>query len=79
MQERSDRSIKQGVKWLLHSIGKQYESIADRVLADVMEQRQVEAQQRRERAERVRRIREERERWLPSFWYCVNDNSSLSL
>ena len=61
-QSRSDPSIKQGVKWLLHCIGEQYDSIAERVRADVMEQREIEAEQRRERAERVRRIREERER-----------------
>ena len=61
-QNRTDPSISRGVKWLLNSIGKQYDSVADRVRADVMEQRQKEAQQRRERAERVRRIREERER-----------------
>ena len=63
-QNRSDPSIKRGVKWLLNSIGKQYDSISERVRADVMEQRQTEAQQRKERAERVRKIREERERYL---------------
>lgn len=62
-QNRADPSIKRGVKWLLNSIGKQYDTVADRVRADVMEQRQIEAEQRRERAEKVRRIREERERY----------------
>lgn len=63
-QNRPDPSIKRGVKWLLNSIGKQYDSIAERVRVDVTEQRLIEAQQRRERAERVRKIREERERYL---------------
>ena len=62
-RNRADPSIKRGVKWLLNSIGKQYDSVADRVRADVMEQRQIEAEQRRERAEKVRKIREERERY----------------
>ena len=63
-QNRSDPSIRQGVKWLLNSIGEHYDTITDRVRADVMELRQIEARQRRERAERVRRIREERERCM---------------
>ena len=63
-QNRSDPSIKQGVKWLLNSIGGQYDSITERVRTDVMELREIEAQQRRERAERVKRIREERERYI---------------
>ena len=70
-QNHSDPSIKQGVKWLLNSIGGQYDNIAERVRTDVMELREIEAQQRRERAERVKRIREERERYiyqlLPKF------------
>ena len=78
-QNRSDPSIKRGVKWLLNSIGKQYDSISERVRADVMEQRQTEAQQRKERAERVRKIREERERYLlMSTFYSMSQYCILS-
>lgn len=78
-QNHSDPSIKQGVKWLLNSIGGQYDNIAERVRTDVKELREIEAQQRRERAERVKRIREERERYIyyitaaqiPSLIVCL--------
>ena len=51
------------MRWLLNTIGSQFDNLNERVRADVIEQKAIEAQQRKERAERVRRIREERERY----------------
>ena len=62
---RSDPSIRRGVRWVLECIGEQYDVLTERVRVDSEAQRAVEAQQRRERAERVRKIREERERCGP--------------
>lgn len=59
---RSDPAIKDGVKWLLGQISRDYEQIRHRVNADVALQRALEAEKRKERAERVRKIKEERER-----------------
>ena len=60
---KSDPAIKDGVRWLLNQIGKDYEQIRHRVNADVANQKAMEAEKRKERAERVRRIKEERERF----------------
>ncbi|XP_068612334.1 ADP-ribosylation factor-like protein 13B isoform X2 [Brachionichthys hirsutus] len=60
--KKLDKSIKKGLKWLLHNIAKDYEAIAERVQKDTDEQRAREEQDKEARAERVRRIREERER-----------------
>ncbi|XP_071397384.1 ADP-ribosylation factor-like protein 13B isoform X3 [Centroberyx affinis] len=60
--KKIDKSIKNGLNWLLSNIAKDYEAITERVQKDTAEQRAQEDQDRKERAERVRRIREERER-----------------
>ncbi|XP_029924657.1 LOW QUALITY PROTEIN: ADP-ribosylation factor-like protein 13B [Myripristis murdjan] len=60
--KKVDKSIKNGLNWLLNNIAKDYEAITERVQKDTAEQRALEEQDRKERAERVRRIREERER-----------------
>ncbi|XP_028837401.1 ADP-ribosylation factor-like protein 13B isoform X3 [Denticeps clupeoides] len=60
--KKVDKSIKNGLNWLLNSIAKDYEAITERVQKDTAEQRAQEEQDKKERAERVRRIREERDR-----------------
>ncbi|CAL8290893.1 unnamed protein product [Lota lota] len=59
--KKMDKSIKNGLKWLLGNIAKDYEAISERVQKDTAEQRAQEEQDKKERAERVRRIRKERE------------------
>ncbi|CAL8308012.1 unnamed protein product [Merluccius merluccius] len=59
--KKMDKSIKNGLKWLLGNIAKDYEAISERVQKDTTEQRAQEEQDKKERSERVRRIREERE------------------
>ena len=59
---KSDPAIRAGVQWLLQTVGRCYDEIAERVRTDVQVQQAEEARERRERAERVRKIREERER-----------------
>lgn len=58
--KKVDKSIKNGLNWLLNNIAKDYEAITERVQKDTAEQRALEEQEKKERAERVRRIREER-------------------
>jgi len=58
--KKVDEPIKNGLKWLLSTIAKDYEAITERVQKDTAEQRAQEEQDKQERAERVRRIREER-------------------
>lgn len=58
--KKVDKSIKNGLNWLLNNIAKDYEAITERVQKDTAEQRAMEEQEKKERAERVRRIREER-------------------
>ncbi|XP_056157294.1 ADP-ribosylation factor-like protein 13B isoform X2 [Lampris incognitus] len=60
--KKIDKSIKNGLSWLLNIIAKDYEAIAERVQKDTAEQRAQEEKDRKERAERVRQIREERDR-----------------
>ncbi|XP_030636637.1 ADP-ribosylation factor-like protein 13B [Chanos chanos] len=60
--KKVDKSIKNGLNWLLGNIAKDYEAITERVQRDTAEQRAQEEQEKKERAERVRRIREERDR-----------------
>ncbi|KPP62145.1 hypothetical protein Z043_119685, partial [Scleropages formosus] len=57
--KKLDKSIKNGLNWLLNNIAKDYEAISERVQRDTAEQRAVEEQEKKERAERVRRAREE--------------------
>ena len=59
---KADVAIRQGTHWLLNQMKSQYVSLYERVTVDVGNQRQEEAQKRRERAERVRKMKEERER-----------------
>lgn len=59
-----DPAIRQGMCWLLNQMKSQYETLYERVNMDVANQRQEEAQKRKERAERVRKMKEERERWV---------------
>lgn len=58
--KKIDKSIKNGLNWLLNNIAKDYEAITERVQRDTAEQRVQEDQDKKERAERVKRIREER-------------------
>lgn len=60
--KKVDKSIRNGLNWLLNNIAKDYEAISERVRKDTAEQRAQEEQEKRERQERVRRIREERDR-----------------
>ncbi|XP_039505453.1 ADP-ribosylation factor-like protein 13B [Pimephales promelas] len=60
--KKVDKSIKNGLNWLLNNIAKDYEAISERVQRDTAEQKAQEEQDKKERAERVRRIREERDR-----------------
>ncbi|KAJ8415173.1 hypothetical protein AAFF_G00008710 [Aldrovandia affinis] len=60
--KKLDKSIKNGLNWLLNNIAKDYEALNERVQKDTAEQRAQEEQDKRERAERVRRVREEREK-----------------
>ncbi|KAL6481715.1 hypothetical protein MHYP_G00097950 [Metynnis hypsauchen] len=60
--KKVDKSIKNGLNWLLNNIAKDYEAITERVQRDTAEQRAQEEQDKKERAERVRRIREERDK-----------------
>lgn len=59
---KTDPTIARGVKWLLGTIGRDYEGLLERVNADVAEQKAEEERKRRERTERVKRLKEERER-----------------
>ncbi|XP_077977080.1 uncharacterized protein LOC144432691 [Glandiceps talaboti] len=60
--KKMDKSIKAGFKWLLLTIGEEWDELSPRVEQDSQEQREREAQEKKERMERVRKIREERER-----------------
>ncbi|KAM6439612.1 ADP-ribosylation factor-like protein 13B [Rhynochetos jubatus] len=60
--KKMDKSIKKGLRWLLHTVAKDFDTLNERVERDTAEQKAYEEQQKLERAERVRRIREERER-----------------
>ncbi|XP_076159305.1 ADP-ribosylation factor-like protein 13B isoform X3 [Alosa pseudoharengus] len=60
--KKVDKSIKNGLNWLLSSIARDYEAITERVQRDTAEQKAQEEQDKKDRAERVRRIREERAR-----------------
>ncbi|KAL8190746.1 UNVERIFIED_CONTAM: hypothetical protein K2H54_060317 [Gekko kuhli] len=58
--KKIDKSIKQGLLWLLHIIAKDFDTLSERIQKDTTEQKATEEQEKRERAERVRKIREER-------------------
>ncbi|XP_026059885.1 ADP-ribosylation factor-like protein 13B isoform X1 [Carassius auratus] len=60
--KKVDKSIRNGLNWLLNNIAKDYEAISERVQRDTAEQKAQEEKDKKERAERVRRIREERDR-----------------
>ncbi|XP_062866706.1 ADP-ribosylation factor-like protein 13B isoform X2 [Trichomycterus rosablanca] len=60
--KKLDKSIKNGLNWLLNNIAKDYEAITERVQRDTAEQKLQEEQDKTERAERVKKIREERDR-----------------
>ncbi|CAH2219527.1 ADP-ribosylation factor 13B isoform X1 [Pelobates cultripes] len=59
--KKIDKSIKNGLNWLLCVIAKDFEALHERIQKETAEQRAQEEQDRRERAERVKRIREERD------------------
>ncbi|XP_018101465.1 ADP-ribosylation factor-like protein 13B isoform X1 [Xenopus laevis] len=59
--KKIDKSIKNGLNWLLRVIAKDFEALHERILKETAEQRAQEEQDKRERAERVKRLREERE------------------
>ncbi|KFP01308.1 ADP-ribosylation factor-like 13B, partial [Calypte anna] len=58
--KKIDKSIKNGLYWLLHTIAKDFDALNERIQRDTSEQKAYEEQKKLERAERVRRIREER-------------------
>ncbi|KAM6438850.1 ADP-ribosylation factor-like protein 13B [Rhynochetos jubatus] len=60
--KKMDKSIKKGLRWLLHTVAKDFDTLNERVERDTAEQKAYEEQQKLERAERVRRIREERQK-----------------
>ncbi|XP_010885085.3 ADP-ribosylation factor-like protein 13B isoform X2 [Esox lucius] len=60
--KKTDKSIRNGLNWLLNNIAKDYEAISERVQKDTAEQKAQEEQEKKERQERVRKIREERDR-----------------
>ncbi|KAJ8350648.1 hypothetical protein SKAU_G00257780 [Synaphobranchus kaupii] len=60
--KKLDKSIKNGLNWLLNNIAKDYEALNERVQKDSAEQRAQEEQDKRERAERVRQVRDVREK-----------------
>ncbi|XP_067156522.1 ADP-ribosylation factor-like protein 13B isoform X3 [Apteryx mantelli] len=60
--KKIDKSIKNGLYWLLHIIAKDFDALNERIQRDTTEQKAYEEQKKQERAERVRRLREERER-----------------
>ncbi|XP_062946071.1 ADP-ribosylation factor-like protein 13B [Cynocephalus volans] len=55
-----DKSITQGLDWLLYVITRDFDALNERVQKDTAEQCALEEQQKRERAERVQKLREER-------------------
>ncbi|XP_053562014.1 ADP-ribosylation factor-like protein 13B [Bombina bombina] len=59
--KKIDKSIRNGLKWLLRVIAKDFEVLHERVLKETTEQKAQEEQEKRERAERVKRLREERD------------------
>uniref|UniRef100_A0A8C5LRG0 ARF like GTPase 13B n=1 Tax=Leptobrachium leishanense TaxID=445787 RepID=A0A8C5LRG0_9ANUR len=59
--KKIDKSIKNGLNWLLAVIAKDFDALNERIQKENTEQRAQEEQEKRERAERVKRIREERD------------------
>lgn len=59
--KKIDKSIKNGLFWLLHIIARDFDALNERIQNDTIEQRAQEELEKRERAERVRKLREERE------------------
>lgn len=74
--KKIDKSIKNGLNWLLNNIAKDYEAITERVQRDTAEQRVQEEQDRKERAERVKRIREERSFFFLFFFPVLRKRPS---
>ncbi|KAM6438855.1 ADP-ribosylation factor-like protein 13B [Rhynochetos jubatus] len=66
--KKMDKSIKKGLRWLLHTVAKDFDTLNERVERDTAEQKAYEEQQKLERAERVRRIREERKKKDRKLW-----------
>ncbi|MEE6468245.1 hypothetical protein FKM82_008228 [Ascaphus truei] len=59
--KKFDKSIRNGLNWLIRVIAKDFEVLHERVQKETGEQKAQEEQEKRERAERVRRLREERD------------------
>ena len=74
-----DKSIKNGMQWLLHTISDQWEKLDARVNKDIAEQREREKQERKERVEIVRKIREERYKVLLSFLFFLPFSNNLEI
>lgn len=60
--KKVDKPIKQGMRWLLALIEKDWTKLSERVAADMEIKRKKQEKEKRERAERVKKIREERYR-----------------
>lgn len=58
--KKLDKSIRNGMSWLVAMIIKDWESLKTRVADDVKVMKQKQAKERKEKQERVRKIREER-------------------
>ncbi|KAL4608854.1 ADP-ribosylation factor-like protein 13B isoform X1 [Arapaima gigas] len=61
-RKKQDKSITNGLNWLLKNIAKHYEAISTRVMRDTAEQRAAEEQDKKKRAERMRQLCEERDK-----------------
>ena len=67
-RKNADKPLLEGLSWLLEQIGEQYDTLKNRVCADMDDQRQEREEAMQERMERVRIRR--RERWvLVESWF----------
>lgn len=57
-----DRSIKEGLNWLLTAVNEDFVTIHEKVEKESKIQKEEEAKERKERLERIRKLREEREK-----------------
>ena len=58
--KKMDKNIKEGMQWLLQGIQNDWDSLHERVEAEMAAQKEAEAAARKERIARVKKIREER-------------------
>ena len=58
--KKLDKPIRDGMSWLITTIGSMYEKLHERVQNDVALEKEKQAKAKKEKAERVRKIREQR-------------------